>query len=102
MINVTGYRILVKPDEVETTTSGGIILALDEKLEAAGQQFGTVIGIGHTCWTNEKGEPLSDPWCEVGDKILFAKHAGRFVYDPHTNEEFMVMLDTDVIATVSE
>jgi co-chaperonin GroES (HSP10) len=99
-MKVKGYRILVKPDDIKTTSDGGIVLVLDERMEQASQQFGTVIDIGPTCWTNAEGEKL-EQWCAVGDRILFSKHAGRFVYDPDDNdEEYMIILDTDVIATL--
>jgi len=100
MLNIKGYRILVEIDPVEKVSEGGIIITLDkdEKLEAAGSQFGTVVSIGDTCWTDAKGEPLTQ-WCEEGDKILFSKYAGRFVYDPEDKDrELMVINDTDVIA----
>jgi len=102
MINVKGYRILVDIDPIETVSKGGIFIVQDERLEAAGQQFGTVVSIGHTCWTTAEGSKL-EPWCEVGDRILFARHAGRFVFDPENRDkEFMIMNDTDVIAVISE
>lgn len=98
MLNVKGYRILVEIDPVETVSKGGIVIVQNEKLEAAAQQFGTVISIGDTCWTDAKGNPLSR-WCEEGDKILFSKYSGRFVYDPEDKDrELMVINDTDVIA----
>jgi len=100
MINVTGYRILLKTDEIEKVTDGGIILVQDEKLVESGQQFGTVVGIGADCWTDSKGNHLN-PWCKEGDKVLYAKHAGRFVYDPATNEEYMVLNDTDILAVIN-
>lgn len=98
-LKIKGYRVLIKARDVETVTEGGIILALDEKLEKSGQQFGTVIDIGHTCW---KGNPDLDdtPWCKVGDEVLFSKYSGRFVYDPEDKEEYLVMSDTDIIAVV--
>jgi len=104
MIKVRGYRILVKPKEIEHMSKGGIITTVpgtqEDKLEKAGQQFGTVVGIGHTCW---KGEELGEPWCELGDSILFSRHAGRFVYDPSNEEEALfIMNDTDVLAVVRE
>ena len=102
MINMKGYRLLVDIDPIETVTAGGIVLVQNEKLEASGQQFGTVVQIGHTCWTTATGEKL-EPWCEVGDRILFARHAGRFVFDPEDrDQEFMVMNDNDVIAVITE
>jgi len=103
MINVKGYRILVDIDPIETISKGGIYLVQDEKMEAAGQQFGTVVSVGHTCWTNADGEAKVEPWCAEGDRILFSRHAGRFVYDPENREkEFMVMNDTDIIAVITE
>ncbi len=97
MLEVKGYRILVKPDPLETVRESGIILVLDEKLERSGQQFGTVIGIGHTCWQSGSD---NQEWCVVGDRILFSKHSGRFVYDPDTEEELMVMNDDDVLCRI--
>jgi co-chaperonin GroES (HSP10) len=96
-----GYRLLVKAKAVETVTESGIILAIDEKLELSGQQFGTVVQIGHTCWCDENDNPKRQ-WCSVGDEILFSKYAGRFVYDPEDNEEYLVINDTDVIAVITE
>ena len=90
-----GYRLLVKPKEIETTSVGGIVLVLDEKLEASGQQIGTVINVGDDCWSE-----YEIPWCKVGDQVLYAKFSGRFVYDPETKEEFMVMNDTDVMGVI--
>lgn len=105
MIKVKGYRVLVKPKEIERKTKSGIIITVagtqEDKLEQAGQQFGTVIGIGDSCW---KGDHFDEPWCKVGDTILFSKHAGRFVYDYTEDDEtaYMIMNDVDVLAVVSE
>ena len=102
MLNMRGYRLLVEIKAVETVSTGGIVITLDQnvKMEAAGSQFGTVVSIGDTCWTGANGEKLSQ-WCKVGDKILFAKYGGRVVYDPEDKErDLMIMNDTDVIAVV--
>jgi co-chaperonin GroES (HSP10) len=58
-MKVKGYRILVKPDDIKTTSDGGIVLVLDERMEQASQQFGTVIDIGPTCWT------MQDDLCTI-------------------------------------
>lgn len=94
MMKVRGYRVLVKADEIETVSRGGIVIVQDEKLEKAAQQTGIVVGVGHTCWYDE------DPWCKVGDRILFAKYAGRLIVDPDTGEDYMVMNDKDVIIVI--
>ena len=100
MIKIRGYRILVKPQEIETVSKGGIVIIAndnEERLAEAGQQFGEVVGIGHTCW---QGENMGEPWAAVGDTILFSKYAGKFCYDPETEEKYVVMNDTDVIAII--
>ena len=102
MINMKGYRLLIDIDPIETVSKGGIFIVQDEKLEAAGQQFGTVVEIVNTCWTAADGSKL-EPWCAVGDRVLFSRYGGRFVYDPANREkEFMVMNDTDIIAVITE
>ena len=96
-MKVRGYRIMVKLDEIETQTEAGIVLVVDESREKAAQQTGTVVGIGHTAW---KGRLEQEPWCEVGDKILFSKYAPRLVVDPESGEEYGVINDDDVICVV--
>ena len=98
MMKAVGYRLLVKPKEIEKVSEGGIVIIAtenEERLEEVGQQFGTVVSIGPSCWGDE------EPWCKVGDEICFAKHAGRFIFDPHTGEKFFVMNDTDVLTEVT-
>ena len=99
-MKVKGYRILVIPDELEQVSKGGIVYAFtDERVEKAALQTGRVAGIGNTCW---QGEAFSAPWCHVGDRILFSKHAGRFVIDPLDDAEYLIMNDTDVLCVIEE
>lgn len=98
-INVKGRRLLVLADEVEEFSEGGIYLSVNKKAERAGQNMGTVVSIGHLCWSDfEDGTP----WCKVGDRVYFSRYSGRFLQDPHTEIEYMVMNDEDVLAVVEE
>jgi len=98
-ISVKGRRLLIKADAVEKVSEGGIILNVNEKMERAGQNIGTVVSIGHLCWADfEDGQP----WCKVGDRVYFSRYAGRFLADPYTKEEYMIMNDEDVLATVEK
>tara|TARA_R110000868_G_scaffold292874_2_gene553387 strand:- start:283 stop:612 length:330 start_codon:yes stop_codon:yes gene_type:complete len=103
MLTVKGYRLLVKAKEIERVSGGGIIISVEgtnqDRLEQTGNQIGTVVGVGHTCW---KGSVDDTPWCEVGDDILYSKHAGRFVFDPVTDEKFLTINDDDVIAVIQK
>jgi co-chaperonin GroES (HSP10) len=102
MIIPTGYRILVKPDPIEEVTKSGIVLVTDEKLERAAQHIGTLIAIGEQAWKAFSKNYKGDPWAEVGDKIIYSKYAGKFVKDPVTGEEFVLLNDEDVAAIIVE
>lgn len=99
-----GHRILVLPDEVETKSSSGIILAIDEEKERAASQFGTVLAIGEGCWVyhTKEGTVKDTPWCSVGDKVLFAKYAGRMLDDTETGHKLIILNDDDVMAVIKE
>lgn len=115
MIKTTGYRVLVKLDILETTTPSGIVtVAPDkEKLEKTGIHRGIVINIGPCAWkafreVDEQGkEHNGENWCKPGDYVIFARSAGRFIYDPFEEEtdlknEYIVMNDEDIIAIITE
>lgn len=124
MIRPLGHRILVQADEVETKTKSGLVLALDEKLEAGAKVTGTVIAIGPTAYTHPDlgAEPVlepetrrvirykANPWCKVGDRVYWAKYAGKRVVDPDdpdtepgTGSKIMIILnDEDLCCIVTK
>lgn len=97
MIKVPGYRVLVTPDEIQTKTESGIVLeyAGNEKLEKGARITGTVVDIGRECWKQHEG---NEPWCKVGDKVFWAKYAGKLIVDPYTLKEYIVLNDEDIVA----
>jgi len=100
MITPSGHRVLVTPDKVEEKTAHGIILPSSTK-EAREQTqiFGTVVSIGATAF---KDFSEGEPWCEVGDRVAFAKYGGFIIKDPHTEEEFRLLNDEDICAVITE
>ena len=62
---------------------------------------GVLIAIGPTAW---KGNDFGDmPWAEVGDTIVFAKHAGKKVEDPQDKDtHYVVLNDEDICAVIKE
>lgn len=100
MIKAPGYRLVVKPDDIQTKTESGIVIeyGANEKLEKGARITGTVVDIGPECWGIDKGKL---PWCKVGDRIFWAKYAGKNVVDPFTNEEFLILNDEDVCGVVT-
>ena len=112
MLNVTGHRVMVKPDPPkeqvrlsEELKKINFEIGMDsdtERREQVGTQIGTVVGIGHTAWQAfDKSSPDWKPWCGVGDRVIFARYAGKLVSDPVTEEEFMVLNDEDIQCVIT-
>lgn len=102
MIEPTGFRVLLRPDPVEDKTESGIIVNTpsQQKMEKAGQIFGTVVKIGPQAF-----EAFGDghAWVEEGDRVIFAKYAGRFVHDPDDPDtEYVICNDEDIIGKIKE
>lgn len=111
-LQITGHRLLVKPDPLEAQTDiPEALKKVDfeihkpvhlQKLEEAGTQTGMVLQVGPTAWRSFDGNDKHwKPWCAVGDRIIFARYAGKFVEDPETKERFMVINDEDVQAVIT-
>ena len=91
------HRALVKPKQVETKTASGIILteSLTRK-EQAGTDEGVILALGDTFGKDFGAELLP----KVGDKVLFAKYAGKFIKDGDV--DLVLLNDEDLIAIVKE
>ncbi len=107
MIKVCGHRLLVKPIEfmsddpvVQAAKRLGIEIARtdDRKREAESVDKGKVVQIGPTAWKDFN----SEPWCKVGDTIVYAKFAGKLVIDPTTQEKMIALNDEDVVCVVGD
>lgn len=112
-IEALGHRLVIRPDRVESdaqkakeqATVSGIVLpaSVDKNLEdealreQAGIDQGIVIGIGKTAFKDFGGEP----WCQVGDYIAYARHAGKYIKDPETDERVLLINDEDVLCRIT-
>lgn len=99
MIVPTGSRILVKADAVEKQTKSGILIAQDEKIAQAASVTGTLIAVGELAFkefVDGQFKAIYEPFAKVGDKIQFKRYTGVSVVDPDTDEEFLLMNDSDV------
>lgn len=103
MIEALGNRVIIKPDPVEEISKGGIVIApTDEYIrrEKAATSAGTVVGYGPAAWL----DPIlgGEPWVDVGDRVLYAKYSGKFVTDPETEEEYVVVNDDAIQARIEK
>lgn len=100
MIEAIGFRVVIRPDPVVETTKSGIYLAVDEKLEKGATVVGTVVQIGPEAfrsYNRSAGFTQYVPWVNVGDRVHYARYAGKWVEDPYTKEEFLVVNDEDIV-----
>ncbi|MBV5327095.1 MAG: hypothetical protein JZU65_05570 [Chlorobium sp.] len=96
MIYPAGHRVLVKVDEIEEKTKGGIIL-VDADKQTEANIFGTLVVVGPTAW---KAFDDGEAWAKVGDKVAFAKYGGFIINDPETKESFRLLNDEDITCVI--
>lgn len=101
-LHPVAYNVLVKPKEVETTTTGGIILA-DSTVEKEqfGRVEGTLIAISPGAFTeNYHGWPDDGQRPAIGDEVLFSKYQANEMTG-RDGGKYWMMRDRDIAAVVS-
>ena len=88
-----GDRVLVKREDAEEKTSGGIIIPDTSKEKPS---KGSVVAVGDGA-RDEKGNiiPMS---LKVGDKVFFTKWGGTEI--KVDNEEIIIMKESDIFAII--
>lgn len=97
MITPILHRVLIKPDKVETKTESGIVLALNEKREQAAAESGIIVKVGTTVF-KDFGEDSS--LIKEGDRVFFAKYAGKPVKDVD-GTEYVLVNDEDIVGIIN-
>lgn len=109
-VEAVGHRVLILPDPVKKS-QGGILLAVDNKLEQGATTTGTVLQIGSDAFYDYRPShiPLDrwEKWVKVGDRVVYAKYAGRFIdteeKDEHNDPIYVVVMnDIDIFAKIVE
>ena len=106
MIKPMLHRVLIKPDSVldedpafKRARAAGIAFAkgAEFQMEENRMDTGTVVDIGSTAFKaymaegNLKVDPL-----QIGDRVSFAKYAGKTIMDGET--KYIVLNDEDIVA----
>ena len=86
-----GDRVLVKADEAEEKTAGGLILTTDSKEKPV---TGKVVAVGNGS-TDTNGKKIEIP-VKVGDKILYGKYGGTEV--KVDGEDLLILRSEDIYA----
>ena len=92
-IHPRGWRVLLKPLEVEEKTASGIIISTKENSdrEQMANTTGEVIEVGEGC----------NGWCKAGDRIVHAKYAG-LIYLGKDGVTYRIVNDEDIVAVLDE
>ena len=118
-INPSGNRVVVKPDDVERKTEGGIIIPdaqADKHMHA--QSTGTLVSVGPDAWSHTTKMTYrlidgdyklvekvvtgySEPFANPGDRVAFAKYGGLQV-EGADGELYRILNDEDITARVSD
>lgn len=104
MIEVTGCRILVKPQKIQeydkviaSAIKAGLVLPeQSDRKEQVNVDKGIVLQVGEKCHPDYLGT------AKVGDLIGYAKFGGKFIQDPVDEELYLVINDEDVICIFKE
>jgi len=100
-IRPMGYNVLVKPDEVEKKTKGGIILP-ETKLEKDefGRMEGMLVAVSPMAfswsdWPDGQAKP------EVGQRVIFSRYAGSEVTGKD-GAKYWLMKDESIVGVMTD
>ena len=78
--HLPGYHILVRPVSVKSKTKGGLLLPDSVKDDVAYlTTVGKVLSIVDLAYKDKDKFP-NGKWCDVGDYVCYARHAGQKLY----------------------
>ncbi len=86
-------RVIIRPLEAETQTSGGIIIPDSAKEKP---QKGEVVAVGPGKF-DDSGKLIA-PSLKVGNKVLYGKYSGTEV--TIEGDEYTIMRESDVFAVI--
>ena len=100
------HRIVVRQDKLDEkdetfrrAKQAGIHIIEEEfSREQAAVDTGEVLAIGATAFRDFGVEPP----IKAGDRIVYARHAGKVVEDPDTGEKLVCLNDEDVVAILKK
>ena len=106
-VEVCGHRVLLKAANVEDEITEGALKGFkldvgeDHQRSKAATNIGYVVAVGLTAWKAFDGDdPDWKPWAKIGDKVYFAKFAGKFI--TIEDETYIIVNDEDIQAVIRE
>ena len=99
-IHPTEFKVLIKPDKVESQTSGGLFLSDSARDK---QQFsvdrGEIVSFGDGFYRD-----LPGPKPEIGDRVIFNRYAGSLITVVEDKErvDYRLCNDKDICAILED
>lgn len=108
-LHALGHRVLVECI-IDEESSGGIVLARDERLAKASTEHGWIRDIGPEAWkAHNKSSGTTEPWAKVGDHVTFSRYGGKIVDEdprnpttPRSKRYFMILSDDDILCRMDD
>lgn len=111
-IHPCGDRVLIRPDDIEEKTEGGIIIpGTVSELHAMAQSIGTFVAAGPDAYMDSvtrdsegrvvERRGFSKSFAKPGDRVAFAKYGGLQV-NGKDGQSYRLMNDVDITAVVEE
>lgn len=99
MLEPISFMAMIEVEEVQKYSKGGIALVTDEVMERNAQTVGKILAFGEDFAVAFK--PKLPRWgLKEGDRVIYAKHAGKWVKDPTTGVEYLFVRDEDIVGKV--
>jgi co-chaperonin GroES (HSP10) len=93
-----GFHILVRPISIKSETKGGILLPDSTKEDISYlTTVGKVLTIGDIAYLDKEKFPTG-AWCQVGDHVCYAKHAGTKLF--YQGVRLILLYDDQIIMKV--
>jgi chaperonin GroES len=105
MLYPEGHKVLVKPDMVEDTSKGGIIIPdIAKNTQQVAATRGDIIALGPLSQVrfSEDLDGVSMRNAKPGDRVIFAKYSGSSIKYGLKREEFRFILDEDIVCFIDD
>lgn len=94
------YNVLIAPEEVETKTSGGIIIPENTKeTEQTAQVRGLIVSVSPLAFNFDEWPTDAPPRPKAGDHVIYAKYGGTIIKGDD-GRDYRLLKDKDVCAVI--
>jgi co-chaperonin GroES (HSP10) len=104
-INPTEYKVLIAPKPIEEKRGSIILPGSAVESEKYASVEGTIIATSPLAFTyaeQHEWDAVGAIKPKAGDRVIYAKYAGVRVKSPKDGQEYLLINDKDLVATVED